>query len=948
MRTLFVLCVALILGGAVWAEDLPTKVYPRPHVMELRSSATEVERVKIYRRSPQAKGKMWAKLPNVAGGYALDIRKGTLLVYANDAAGEYYAKQTICQLLENVPHAKLAQRDPFPHDKLEAVAKKGKLPMGKIIDWPDLPYRGTVEGYYGAPWSFAARKSQIEFYGRNKMNAYMYAPKDDPYHHGGGCYKPYPADKAKEIAELVKHARQHHVRFFWGIHPNNTVNWSQNEGKDQLDGLCNKLKQMYDLGVRDFAVLVDDSGGEINNPERQVSLCNYILENFIRKHPDVNQTLVMCPTGYNRSWTNSTFLNTLGDGLDKSIPVMWTGDSVVNNITLNGQKWVNEHVRRPTFVWWNWPCNDFKRARLSMGRTYGLGQEEEMKQQMSGFLANPMEHAEANKVALFGVADYTWNITDFQSVRSWKDGIARLYPEHHEEMQTFCDHNSWLLPNGHGYFREESVDFKQVADDFIAAVEKGEPKKEDVVRLRKEFAAMQKAGKRLQKADGEMNALKREISPWFRQFELTGDAGCTILRALDLKGNKRLAAFFECVNIQDEMRSLTRPEWRGGKIVQVDHIEVAMYAMTPVLNAAFAHINDEIYASLSNRARIHPVFIASCGNPKENAHAVTDGKPNTAWSSDCHQRPGQWFGLDFGELIAVQNMSVVTGGPRTADYAIEGQFEISRDGTNWESVGSPVAGPMAILSMENKPVRARKVRFRLTQEYGRWLSLCEFAVNRTLPPYVKTDVQSPRMTTYSNNEAVGINRVMELFTINPREEISLQLPAAVKPSYVEINIENAEALKQGAVYVTTERGKKRKLPVPARSALLRIEGKDLPKGRIKALTFVNGSRAEQIKLTNISIGVPPGSNETDPRSLTDMNIATPYYCSKAPLNILLPVPEGCSKLVIVGTARCKVSHAEMTKSQKRLQFFNLNPRAKAVRVVSPKQEKAFVNEIIFR
>ena len=94
------------------------------------------------------------------------------------------------------------------------------------------------------------------------------------------------------------------------------MKWEKNDGKNQLNALCHKLQLMYELGVRDFGVLVDDSSGEIGKAERQVQLCNYILKHFIRKHPDVNQTLIMCPTGYNKAWTNEKFLNTLGTGLD--------------------------------------------------------------------------------------------------------------------------------------------------------------------------------------------------------------------------------------------------------------------------------------------------------------------------------------------------------------------------------------------------------------------------------------------------------------------------------------------------------------------------------------------------------------------------------------------------------------------------------------------------------
>ena len=363
------ICSVLALVSAAFQTAEAVIIYPTPQHNGTRSVTTEVKEVRVIMRNSGDASPMWQRLPDVPDGYAINITPGKLTIYANDEAGAYYARQTIIQMLYNVPDATLAHNDVFADKSLREVTRLGKLPMGMVVDWPDLPWRGVVEGYYGAPWSFESRCSIFRFMGRNKLNTYIYAPKDDPYHHGKGCYQSYPAEKAAELAELVRYARRHHVRFVWAIHPANTVNWNNNGGKVQLDALCNKLRQMYDLGVRDFGVLVDDSSGEIGKAERQVQLTNYILENFIRKHPDVNQTLIMCPTGYNRSWTNEKFLHTLGSGLDKSIPVMWTGNTVVHDITLDGQRWVNKHVQRPTFIWWNWPCNDFKRSRLSLGRT---------------------------------------------------------------------------------------------------------------------------------------------------------------------------------------------------------------------------------------------------------------------------------------------------------------------------------------------------------------------------------------------------------------------------------------------------------------------------------------------------------------------------------------------------------------------------------------------------
>ena len=65
---------------------------------------------------------------------------------------------------------------------LEQVVKGRKGRKVEIVDWPVIAERGVVEGFYGNPWSFDDRVSQLRFYGDNKMNVYIYGPKDDPWH----------------------------------------------------------------------------------------------------------------------------------------------------------------------------------------------------------------------------------------------------------------------------------------------------------------------------------------------------------------------------------------------------------------------------------------------------------------------------------------------------------------------------------------------------------------------------------------------------------------------------------------------------------------------------------------------------------------------------------------------------------------------------------------------
>ncbi len=44
------------------------------------------------------------------------------------------------------------------------------------------PQRGVLEGFYGTPWSWSARRSMVRWMGENDFNLFVIAPKDDPAH----------------------------------------------------------------------------------------------------------------------------------------------------------------------------------------------------------------------------------------------------------------------------------------------------------------------------------------------------------------------------------------------------------------------------------------------------------------------------------------------------------------------------------------------------------------------------------------------------------------------------------------------------------------------------------------------------------------------------------------------------------------------------------------------
>ena len=943
-----------LLGTSAANAEMCT-IYPTPQKTSLHEQYTPVNKLSVEHRTPQSKGGLWDQLPNVSGGYAIEVTpEGHVTVLHNDDAGWFYAKQTLSQMMVNVAGAQDAHKDPFPHLNIRSMLELGDVTVGTVVDWPDLPYRGAVEGYYGIPWSFEGRMSQFRFYGRNKMNLYIYAPKDDPLHHGEGCYLPYPKGKAYELAALVRCAQENRVRFVWAIHPANTVNWDDEGGRKQLDGLCRKLQWMYEIGIRDFGVLVDDSFGEIGKPERQVQLCNYILENFIRKHPDVNQELIMCPTGYNKSWTNEQFLTTIGNGLHKDIHVMWTGNTVVHDITMEGQQWVNPLVKRPTFIWWNWPCNDFKPSRLSMGRTYGLDQHPDMKNQMSGFVANPMERSEASKVGLFGVANYTWNIQGFNSHKTWKDGIARMYPHCASAMQTFCNHNSYLLPNNHGYFREESVNLGDLPARFRESVTHGQINENLCNRMLVLFSEVASAGEKLRNAN-HIGDLQREIAPWINAFYTTGMAGIDGVRALlSTSLPERIDTFFRMVEKLESIKALRRNAWVNGKVEQVEDIQVGAYSITPAVRATYNYLNASIYSALSGwdfRA-LMPTFSTNMGNEKENIANLSDNDFNTYWLSARAQQAGDWVCLDFGKPMEVKTIKLLMADRvRSRHFPVRGQLEYSTDGQNWTPLGEENTSSSLLMNLGQDTVTTRYLRYRVVEpQPRRGLAVCEFVVNKPLPARLNNTIPGLKnISAYSDETHVAMVRVMETAKAAPGQGFGITFATPVTGEGLALDLDNKNLLSWGKVLFTLEDGTTEEAKLQPYYNEFIVQKKNMPRKLITGISFTNVSQEEQeLRLNLFQLTIPRVDTAALASSLTDCDFTTAYDTGSYPLNTKLEVPAGARILTIGGTAHCQVEGATYAGSNGSIHTFRLNRNVSAVRIRANRQYGTKVHEAIFR
>ena len=463
---------------ALLCEKLDGCLTPSPQgAVRLLIGEVGDKAVKAYRK----------QVPAQAEGYLLSVEPGRVVIAGRDGAGTYYGVQTFLRLWE-----------------------QQNVMQCRIEDWPSVDCRGVIEGFYGNPWSHKDRLRQFEFYGRNKMNIYVYGPKDDPYHRAH-WRDPYPQDEAERLKELVQEAHRNKVQFVWAVHPGGDIQWNL---KDSM-AVCQKLEWMYELGVRTFAVFFDDIWGEGSKADKQAGLLNYVTDNFVRKHSDV-QPLIMCPTQYNKAWSGGDYLSTLGTRMYPEVRVMWTGNSVVDMIERDDMEWINKQLGRKAFIWLNYPVNDYCQSRMLMGKTYGNGLD--INEMVSGFCSNPMEYAEASKVSLYSIADYTWNMPRYDAVRSWQQAITELMPTASEPFRWFCENNIDLGKTGHGLRREgESPRFPQAGKAAWTEYEVFFQK------LASEAALLL--------ADSVNSPeMLSEIKPWAESMRLQGLRGLTVTR----------------------------------------------------------------------------------------------------------------------------------------------------------------------------------------------------------------------------------------------------------------------------------------------------------------------------------------------------------------------------------------------------------------------------------
>ena len=679
-------------------------------------------------------------VPNKSGAYVLKVDHASgIRIEAIDDLGVFYAIQTLRQVVES-----------------ERVKREHTIPAMVIRDWPDLKYRGVVEGFYGEPWSHEARLSLIDFYGRFKMNYYVYGPKDDPYHSSPYWREEYPADEAAEIRELVEACKRNRVHFVWAVHPGKDIKWEESD----IQNLLRKFEAMYKLGVRAFAVHFDDIEGAGTNPYYQTELMNILTEDFVAKKGDV-EPLIVCPTEYTRLWANPTERGSLiiyGNELNPECDVFWTGDAVCSDMTERTMEWISSRIQRPALFWWNFPVTDYARHIVMQGPVYGLANTMD-ETKTRGILSNPMEHAEASKLALYSVGDYAWNVEAYNAIDSWERAIEFIAPEVKEAYRLFAIHS---CDTETGYRRYESwetetFDFENY-DEALAA------------KLLEEFKRIEAVPKQMEAMKNK--ALLKELRPWLVEFAKLGTRCRKALEAMELFRAGDYEAFWAAYvdNLMTEEQIEQYDAHRSGTMKLKPFYERLMDGMAAAYYEALTGEKSSVLAACGT--------YRSLGAPQ--AKYMFDNDLETYYHSGEGQRTDDFVGVDLGVVRKVREVRIIQGRNSVddVDYFDHVVLEYSVDGQEWIALMEPMEGVYDI-EWRGEAVEARYVGIRKLESKKRnWLAIRSFEINPVAESEYGWDANPFTSVAASEPVAVAVKE--------GAKSVQLLLGKLSKGAYVEI------------------------------------------------------------------------------------------------------------------------------------------------------------------
>jgi hypothetical protein len=263
---------------------------------------------------------------------------------------------------------------------------------------------GTIEGFFGRPYTWAERADLMRFLKPHGYDFYLYAPKADPYLRRR-WREPHPPAEMAALAAFAAECRAADVRFGVGLSPFELHFDFTDEARAAL---TDKLAALDAAGCQWLAILFDDMKGDLSDlARRQAEIVAFAAERTAAER------LIVCPSYYTDDPVldrvfgprPAGYLRDLGQALDPAIDIMWTGEEVCSREISPGHlARVTHELGRKPFLWDNYPVNDGPRMSRHLHLRAFTGRPAANAGHLSGHAVNPASQPTLSAIPMLSLA----------------------------------------------------------------------------------------------------------------------------------------------------------------------------------------------------------------------------------------------------------------------------------------------------------------------------------------------------------------------------------------------------------------------------------------------------------------------------------------------------------------------------------------------------------------
>ncbi|MDU2489926.1 MAG: beta-N-acetylglucosaminidase domain-containing protein [Clostridium celatum] len=645
----------------------------------------------------------------------------------------------------------------------------------RIDDYANVAYRGFIEGYYGNPWSNEDRAALMTYGGDYKLNQYIFAPKDDPYHNSK-WRELYPEEKLEGIKKLAAAGEASKTRYVYALHPfmNNAIRFDSDENyQEDLNIIKAKFTQLLEAGVRQFGILADDASVPPQGASSYVKLLNDLtdwLREQQKTYPDLKDDIIFCPNDYMGSGASEQLkeVNKAGD----NVSIVMTGGRIwgevsqefatnfKNNIASEG------YEGREPYFWINWPCSDNSKKHLIMGGNDTFLHPGVQPESVKGIVLNPMQQAEANKSALFAVADYSWNIWENkdQANQNWQDSFKYMDHGTAEETESsaalreISKHMINQNMDSRVTALQESVELAPKLNAFKEKYESGANIKEDAEALIQEFTKLKEAAAYYKENPGNTRT-RDQIIYWLNCWEDTTDAAINYLKSAIAveEGNKE-----EIWNCYSEAQAAFEKSKTYGfhYVDHTEYAEVGVQHIVPFIKFMGESLSG-VVSSIVNPNKVITTFIT---NRKDSPTGnTTNAFDNNAETEIVYKTPnkieeGTFVGVKYNKKVKVNTIEFLMGAKANLnDTMAKAKIQYTEDGKTWVDLSDEIYTSPQEIRVDNLDLEVQGIRLIATEaKENTWLGVRDISVNKTASKdeINPTVIKTPEWSIYNNgNEA---------------------------------------------------------------------------------------------------------------------------------------------------------------------------------------------------